>query len=123
MAANEKLAQRVREALADVKNVEEKKMFNGICFMVNDKMCVCVSKDELMCRVGPEIFEEALERNGTRTMVHNGKSMTGYVFASEVAYKSKKDFDFWIQSCLAFNKDAKSSKEKKKKGLRKIIPF
>jgi len=115
MAANEKLAQRVREALADVKNVEEKKMFNGICFMVNDKMCVCVSKDELMCRVGPEIFEEALERNGTRTMVHNGKSMTGYVFASEVAYKSEKDFDFWIQSCLAFNKDAKSSKEKKKK--------
>jgi|KBSSwiStaDraftv2_1062776.scaffolds.fasta_scaffold226395_3 TfoX/Sxy family transcriptional regulator of competence genes len=120
MAANEKLAQRVREALVDVKSVEEKKMFNGICFMVNDKMCVCVSKDELMCRVGPEKFDEALERNGTRMMEHNGRAFTGYVFASEIAYKSKKDFDYWINLCLAFNKDAKSSKEKRRPKRKKV---
>lgn len=115
MAYSEKLAQRVRTALADIAHVEEKKMFNGICFMVNDKMCVCVSKDELMCRVGPQKFEEALEKNGTRTMVHNGRSMTGFVFVDESALKSKKEFDYWIGLCLDFNKEAKSSKVKKKK--------
>jgi len=50
MAYNEKLADRVREALAHLPEVEEKKMFRGVTFMVNGKMCVSVSGDEMMCR-------------------------------------------------------------------------
>ena len=43
MAFNEKLAERVREIISlHHDNVEEKKMFGGLCFMVNDKMCVGV---------------------------------------------------------------------------------
>lgn len=40
MAFNEKIADRIREALVDQENVIEKHMFGGVCFMVNDKMCV-----------------------------------------------------------------------------------
>jgi len=36
--------------------------------MVDGKMCICISANELMYRAAPEIFEEALEKNGTRTM-------------------------------------------------------
>jgi TfoX/Sxy family transcriptional regulator of competence genes len=54
MAYDEKLADRVREALMDVPKVEEKKMFRGITFMVDDKMCISVSGDELMLRLDPE---------------------------------------------------------------------
>ena len=48
MAYNEKLVDRIREALAHHPKVEEKKMFRGVTFMVDEKMCVCVSGDEMM---------------------------------------------------------------------------
>ena len=49
MAYNEKLADMTRELIAQThKNVEEKAMFGGLCFMVNDKMCVGVEKESLI---------------------------------------------------------------------------
>jgi hypothetical protein len=56
-------------------------------------MCVCASGDEMMCRIGPVIYEEALEKNGCRPMVHNGKMMKGFVYISEEGMKSKKKFN------------------------------
>jgi TfoX/Sxy family transcriptional regulator of competence genes len=113
MAYNEKLAQRVREALSAISNVEEKKMFRGLTFMVNDKMCVSVSVEELMCRIDPNLPDKLMEKNGVREMVMRGKTMKGYVYVSPEAIKSKKEFDFWIKLCLDFNVIAKSSKKKK----------
>jgi TfoX/Sxy family transcriptional regulator of competence genes len=113
MAINEKLAARIRESLADIKKLEEKKMFRGMCFMVNGKMCVCVNDDEIMCRVDPLVYEEALEKNGTRPMIHNGKTMKGFVYVSQDVLKSKKDLVYWIDLCLDFNTKAKASKKKK----------
>lgn len=115
MAYNEILADRVREALADLPNVMEKKMFSGVCFMVDDKMCICVSHDELLCRIGQKTAEEALEKNGTRVMVNNGRTMKDYVYVSEDVVRSKSEFDYWVDHCLAFNKFAKASKPKPKK--------
>ncbi len=57
MAYNEKLADRIRERIADIPNVEEKFMFGGVCYMLNDKMCVGVVKDEMMCRIDPDLYE------------------------------------------------------------------
>ena len=114
MAYDEKLNDRVREAMSMFDNVEEKHMFGGTCYMLNDKMCIGVVGDELMCRIGPDAYEAAFERPGCRAMVFTGKPMNGYVFVSEEGMKSKKDFDHWIELCLAFNKHAKSSKKKKK---------
>src|SRR6516164_8361045 len=110
MPYNEKLANRVREAIADAGDIEEKTMFRGMCFMLNGKMCICVNEDEIMCRVGPAEYEAALEKPGCRPMVHNGKTMTGFVFVSAEAIKLKKDFDYWVKASLAFNKDAKAAK-------------
>lgn len=112
MAYSEKMADRIREALAGQKNIEEKKMFGGLCFMVNDKMCIGVNQDEIMCRVGPDVYDEAVERNGARPMDFTGKPMKGYVFVSEDGIKKKSDFDYWIKLCLEFNKKAKASKKK-----------
>jgi TfoX/Sxy family transcriptional regulator of competence genes len=113
MAYNEKLNDRIREAMASYSNVEEKFMFGGTCFMLNDKMCVGVVQDEMMCRIGPDAYEEALERKGCREMIFTGKPMKGYVFVNNEGMKTKKDFDYWVGLCVAFNKQAKSSKKKK----------
>lgn len=113
MAYNEKLAQRIRERLVETKKVHEKQMMGGLTFMVNDKMCMGIIKDEMMCRIDPGLQEEALAKDGCRIMDFTGRPMKGYVMVDEVGMKSKKDFEYWIGLCLAFNKKAKSSKKKK----------
>jgi TfoX/Sxy family transcriptional regulator of competence genes len=117
MAYNEQLADRVREALADIPRVEEKKMFRGVTFMVNGKMCVSVGGDELMCRIDPEKHSIAIEKNGCREMIHGGRTMKGFVFVDVGSIQKKKDFDYWITLALDFNKKAKASP--KKKGVKK----
>jgi TfoX/Sxy family transcriptional regulator of competence genes len=114
MAYNEKLNNRIREALQDLPKVEEKYMFGGSCYMFNGKMCIGVVEDEMMCRIGPDVYEEALEKPGCREMIFTGKPMKGYVYVSEEGIKTKKQFDYWIGLCIAFNKYAKASKKKKK---------
>ncbi len=114
MAFNEKLSNRIREALQEVPKVDERLMFGGICYMVNGKMCIGVVKDEMMCRIGPDSYEDALEKTGCRELVFTGKPMKGSVYISEDGMKSKKDFEYWIRMSLAFNKIAKATKKKKK---------
>ncbi|POY35301.1 hypothetical protein C3K47_16080 [Solitalea longa] len=114
MAYNELLANRVREALIDFPDVEEKKMFKGITFMVDGKMCVSVSGDELMCRVDPMLTDEILERNGCRAMIHSGKIMKGFVYVDQSVLKNTAEFDYFINLCKAYNKVAKAAKSKKK---------
>lgn len=110
MAYDEKLADRVREALADLPDVEEKKMFRGVTFMVNGKMCVSVSGDELMLRIDPAITEQLLEEHGTRPMIHGGRHMQGFIYISPERFSNKKDFDHWIKLALDYNPKAKSSR-------------
>ena len=114
MAYNEKLAARIREAIAEIPGVEEKKMFRGITFMLNDKMCVSVGDDEMMCRIGPDNHDEAAEKNGVREMIRQGTVMKGFVFVSSEVLKTKKDLMYWIGLSLAFNDKAKKSKRRSK---------
>ena len=67
----------------------------------------------------PEIFEEALEKNGTRTMVNKGRIIKRFVFVSEDVLKTKADFDYWINNSLAFNKFAKHPNQNVKTRLNK----
>lgn len=114
MAYNESLADRIREALADIPGATEKQMFGGVCFMVNDKMCMGVIKDEMMCRINPDMEATVLEMNGCRPMDFAKRPMKGYVYVNEEGMKTKKDFEYWVHLCLEFNIIAKASKKKHK---------
>ncbi|MGE7777681.1 TfoX/Sxy family protein [Chitinophaga sp. NPDC101104] len=112
MAYDLNLANRVREYLYDKKvlDLTEKPMFGGLAFMVSDKMCVNVSKDRLMCRFDPDQTEALSERTGFLPMIMKGKELPGYCYVAPEGYKSRKDFVFWMELCLAYNDQAKSSK-------------
>lgn len=115
MAYNENLADRTREIIALTHdNVEEKKMFGGLCFMVNDKMCLGVMDDRLMVRLDPAKFEEVVELEGCRPMDFTGKLMKGYVYVESEAMDSDKKMKFWIDLALEYNRIAKPSVKKKK---------
>ncbi|OQP62171.1 TfoX/Sxy family protein [Niastella populi] len=114
MSYNEKLANRVREIIALTHDrVEEKKMFGGLCFMVNDKMCVGIEIERMMVRLDPAVYDAALEKDGCTPMDFTGKVMKGYVFVDAAVLNTNKKLDYWVQLALDFNKRAKPSKKKK----------
>ena len=116
MAFNDKLADRVREIIAvNHTNVEEKKMFGGLCFMVNDKMCVGVESERLMVRLDPNKYDEVIKKEGCKPMDFTGKIMKGYVFVDINALNTKKKLEYWVNLALDYNKIAKVSKNKKAK--------
>ncbi|MCW7489583.1 TfoX/Sxy family protein [Leptospira meyeri] len=115
MAINEKLLDRVRKSMEGQTNVEEKKMFGGLCFMVNGKMCICIRNDEIMCRIDPESIESILSKKKARPMIHNGHLMKGFVFVNEEDIKTKKEIEYWIQLSLEYNKKSPPAKKKAKK--------
>ena len=112
MAYSKDLANRIRQRFVDLFNIEEKEMMGGLTFMYNNKMCVGIIKDELMCRIDPILHEQSIEKNGCRTMDFTKRPMKGYVLIGESGMKSQSDFDYWINLALDFNKRAKSAKKK-----------
>ncbi|MBP6180379.1 TfoX/Sxy family protein [Flavobacterium sp.] len=114
MAYDQNLANRVREKFVKLPNVVEKEMMGGLTFMYNDKMCVGIIKDELMCRIDPNLHDMVVEKIGCRTMDFTKRPMKGYVMIDDNGMKTQKDFDYWIDLALDFNKNAKSSKRAKK---------
>jgi TfoX/Sxy family transcriptional regulator of competence genes len=112
MGYNEKLADKTREIISLThKKVEEKKMFDGLCFMVNDKMCVGVEQERLMVRLDPAKYDEVIEKEGCKPMDFTGKIMRGYVFVDIDVLNTKKKLEYWVKLALEFNKIAKVSKK------------
>jgi TfoX N-terminal domain len=117
MAYDVKLVDKVREYLAEIPDLDilEKEMFSVLNFMVNGKTCVCVSGENLMLRFDPKRQEELSEKNGYETMLMKGKEYKGYCYINPDGFKDKKDFEYFLNLCLEYNKIAKSSKKLKAK--------
>ncbi|CAM3120740.1 RNA methyltransferase [Chryseobacterium flavum] len=113
MAYNIELADRVRERLSLVPDIriEEKKMFSGLSFLVNDKMCINISHDNLMCRYNPDLEDEVSEKKGFLPMIMKGKQLKGYCYVEPTGFQKPDDFEYWIKLCLDYNPMAKSSKK------------
>lgn len=116
MAFNEHLGERIATNLQRRGvQYEAKKMFGGLCYLVDGKMCVGVVKDQLMARMDPEQSQAQMERDGVGPMEFTGRPMKGYLFIEAEAYDLEADLDHWIQQCLDFNPHAKASKTKGQK--------
>jgi TfoX/Sxy family transcriptional regulator of competence genes len=113
MAYNEQLADRVREIIADTgeERVREKKMFGGLCFLVDEKICVGVKKDRMLVRLDPVLYEETLEKEGIIPMAREGRGMIGYVYVMDEFLDTPKDLQYWVNLALEFNPRAKASKK------------
>lgn len=115
MAYNEQLGKRIHDQLTQWKvHFSEKKMFGGIAFMVNDKMCVGITKEEMMLRVMDEHYETSLERNHVKPMEFTGRVMKGFLFIEEAAFKKQSDFEYWLKLGLEFGEKGLVKSKKKK---------
>jgi len=113
MAYNESLADRVKQIL-DTRKVKytEKKMFGGLCFLVDDKMLMGVEKERLMVRIDQEDEPKASKKKGVKPMDFTGRIMKGYLFVDDKAVDMDDELEYWVNLCLKFNPKAKASKKK-----------
>jgi TfoX/Sxy family transcriptional regulator of competence genes len=102
VAYDERLAERVRRALARRDGLSERKMFGGIAFMLGGNMCCGVANGELMVRVGPERHEEALAQPHARPMDFTGRPMKGMVYVGPEGYRSDADLAAWVSQGAQF---------------------
>ncbi len=112
MAYDEYLAERIEIFLKDSNiSFEKKRMMGGLCFMVDDKLCMCVSKDRLLARINPNLHEKSLKIKGCSELNITGKPMIGFFFVEAFAVDLDKDLEHWINLCLEFNPKAKRSRK------------
>jgi TfoX/Sxy family transcriptional regulator of competence genes len=102
MAFSEVLAERIRQAFARRKNVEEKKMFGGVGFLLNGNMLVGVWKDSLIVRLGPDEGVEALLEPHVKEFDITGRAMKGWVLVSLEGVQHDDKLKGWIERAVKF---------------------
>lgn len=102
MPFSETLASRIRDALALRRNIEEKKMFGGVGFLLNGNMLVGVWKTSLIVRLGPDNYDDALLEPHVREFDITGKPMKGWVMVEPDGIEDDSQLTNWIQRATAF---------------------
>src|SRR6516164_839909 len=102
MAFNEALAERIRQRLARRKNVEQKKMFGGVGFLLNGNMLVGVWKDSLIVRLGPDEGEEALKEPHVSEFNITGRAMKGWVLVAPEGVEADEALSGWVLRAVKF---------------------
>ena len=102
MAFDEGLAERVRDQLHEQAGFSERRMFGGLCFLINGNMCCGIVKDTLMIRVGPTAYAELLKRTHAREMDFTGRSLKGMLYIDPPGIAEDADLSFWLKQCLDF---------------------
>ena len=100
MAYNKMLVEKVRDLLGQSDGLTEKQMFGGLAFMLNGNMACGVVGEELMVRVGPENYDDALSERYTRPMDYTGRPLKGMVYVEEDAIAA--DLDGWVSRGMEF---------------------
>ena len=102
MAYSESLAERMRGIVARRRGINEKKMFGGICFLLNGNMCVGVWKNSLIARLGQEHGDEALLEPHVKKMDITGKPMKGWVIVEPDGVEDDRQLSHWIEQAITF---------------------
>ena len=100
MAYDVHLADRVRSILQDAGEFSEKKMFGGLVFMVNSRMCCGVLKTDLVLRLTPEEADAALRKPHTRPMDFTGRPMKSMIYISAVGTDCDQALAAWVGSAV-----------------------
>ena len=103
MAYDEKLNQRIREVLKDIKGIREQRMFGGLCFLHNGHMlCGADAEHGLSVRVGPDRYEKILKLRCARKMDLTGVPLKGLIFVDAGGYRTRKQLAKWIDRGFLF---------------------
>ncbi|WP_128546715.1 TfoX/Sxy family protein [Larkinella soli] len=113
MPYNDHLANRVREALASLPNLDERPKMGGLSFMIEDKLVVHVQDDELMIRCDKARTDELLDWPGARPYTMKGKgALKGWLLIDSPGTTRQADLMNWLTITLSATAEAKVSRKR-----------
>ena len=102
MAFSEALAERIRQQLARRRNVEERRMFGGVGFLLNGNLLVGVWKESLVVRLGKDEGEEALREPHVKEFDITGRPMRNWVLVEPEGVEDDDQLSAWVQRAMKF---------------------
>jgi hypothetical protein len=102
MPYNEDIDRRIVLLTAAWENTDRKKMFGGVCHLINGNMFCGVYKDFLILRLGEETARRALAQPFVTPFDITGKPMKGWVMVEEIGFREDRQMSYWLQSAKTF---------------------
>ena len=102
MAFSVALARRARKKLEALPGCSEKKMFGGLCFLLNGNICCGIVGAELMVRVDKEKYESFLKEKHAREMDFTGRALKGMIYVSETGMAAAPGLNKWLGRASAY---------------------
>lgn len=102
MPYDPQLADKVRSQLSVHKQSREQLMMGGIVFLLRGNLCCGVDRNDLIVRVGPDRYEEALCRPHVRPMDITGRALKGFVLVGPQGYSPAGALRRWVQRGVDF---------------------
>lgn len=102
MPYNEGIDVRIQAVVSDWKNTTSKKMFGGVCYLMNGNMVAGVYKDFLILRLGEDETETAMALSHVRPFDITGRPMKGWVMVEEEGFKNDEELSDWLDKAKAF---------------------
>ena len=96
------LEDRIAAALGPFQT-EQKRMFGGLCFMLNGNMLVGTFRRGMMARVAKADHGAAMKLPGASPMEMKGRVMEGFILITAEAVENDKALQEWIDRALAYN--------------------
>ncbi len=102
MAYNQQLAERVEKIVNHWPDMNSKKMFGGIGYLMNGNMVCGIHKENLILRLGTELAESALEQPGIRVFDITGRPMKGWVMTTPETVADEAVLQEWLDQARSF---------------------
>ena len=104
MPYNEEIETRINKTVKNWKSVDDKKMFGGVCHLLNGNMFCGVYKDFLILRLGEKIAEDAMAGPHVKAFDITGRPMKGWVMVGVDGFKKDDQLKTWLNKAKAFAK-------------------
>jgi TfoX/Sxy family transcriptional regulator of competence genes len=104
MPYNKDIEARIQKIVSSWKNTDSKKMFGGICHLLNGNMFCGVYKDFLILRLGEDKATEALKITHVKPFDITGRPMKGWVMVDERGFVGDEELKEWLEKAKRFVK-------------------
>lgn len=119
---NAKLEEKIDSAAKRWRNVEKKKMFGVVCYLLKGNMAFGIWKDFLIVRMDREDSGKSLKDRNVQPFDITGKPMAGWIMVKEAGWKGQAGLAKWIgigkQFALTLPEKKPGTKAKKTKTLK-----
>lgn len=96
MAYDKSSEQRIDALIAAWPDIEKKRMFGGVCYLLNGNICFGIWQESLIVRTDEATAQEMLRRKQVRPFDVTGRPMKGWLLVAAAGWPTEADLDDWL---------------------------